>query len=262
MAEPSEAGTVERRAFVAAVLAAVSERRGRLDVVVTLLADLLGEVGADPQLHAARTTTERALLLGTLDTEELTEAVAGPAARTGQALPPDAVALLVKEAEGQAGALPLLQFTLEKLWRAIDDAPTRPIAELLGDLGGVGGALANEAESLYRRLHPEPPKSPTYPEPPPIAAQVRARRVFSRLLQTRDGQVLGRRRQTRGSVRRRDVASRRAGGNGPRCRASRRTQPTCPAGMMTNEAQGCKTQSRGRRARRPNAEQVVGGSRR
>jgi hypothetical protein len=124
MAEESEAGTVERRAFVAAVLGAASERRGRLDVVVTLRADLLGEVGADPQLQTALTTTGRALLVGALDAEELAEAVAGPAARTGRPLPPDAVALLVREAEGQAGALPLLQFTLEKLWKAIDDAPT------------------------------------------------------------------------------------------------------------------------------------------
>ena len=196
MAEESEAGTAERRAFVAAVLGAASERRGRLDVVVTLRADLLGEVGADPQLQTALTTTGRALLVGALDTEELSEAVAGPAARTGRPLPPDAVALLVREAEGQAGALPLLQFTLEKLWKAIDDVPTRPIAELLGEMGGVGGALANEAESLYRGLHPAWPKSPDASEPSPSAAQMRARRTFSRLLQTRKGQVLGRRRQT------------------------------------------------------------------
>ena len=196
MAEESEAGTAERRAFVAAVLGAASERRGRLDVVVTLRADLLGEVGADPQLQKALTTTERALLVGALDAEELAEAVAGPAARTGRPLPPDAVALLVREAEGQAGALPLLQFTLEKLWKAIDDAPTRPIAETLEELGGVGGALANEAESLYRGLHPAWPKSPDASEPSLSGAQVRARRTFSRLLQTREGQVLGRRRQT------------------------------------------------------------------
>ena len=196
MADSSDAGTAERLAFVAAVLAAASEQRGRLDVVVTLRADLLGEVGADPLLQTALTTTGRALLLGALDAEDLAEAVAGPAARTGRPLPPDAVALLVKEAEGQAGALPLLQFTLEKLWRAIDEAPTRPIAETLEELGGVGGALANEAESLYRGLHLAWPKSSDAPEPSPSAAQVRARRAFSRLLQTRDGQVLGRRRQT------------------------------------------------------------------
>lgn len=196
MADESEAGTAERRAFVAAVLGAASERRGRLDVVVTLRADLLGEVGADPQLQKALTTTGLALLVGALDAEDLAEAVAGPAARAGRPLPPDAVALLVREAEGQAGALPLLQFTIEKLWKAIDDAQTRPIAELLEELGGVGGALANEAESLYRGLHPAWPKSEDSPEPSPSAAQVRARRAFSRLLQTRDGQVLGRRRQT------------------------------------------------------------------
>lgn len=193
MADPSEAGMAERRAFVEAILDVASERRGRCDVLVTLRSDLLGEVGADPELQKAVTTTGRALLLGTLDADELAESVAGPAARAGRPLPPDAVALLVREAEGQAGALPLLQFTLTKLWKAVEDAPMRPIAELLNELGGVGGALAQEAESLYRALHPEPSKRE--PEPPPNAMQVRARRAFLRLLQTRDGQVQGRRRQ-------------------------------------------------------------------
>jgi len=195
MAEPSEAATAERRAFVAAILTAASERRGRVDVVVTLRSDLLGEAGVDPTLQQALTTTGRVLLVGSLDAEELAEAITGPSARAGRPLPPDAVALLVREAEGQAGALPLLQFTMEKLWRAIDDAPSRPIADLLRELGGVGGSLAQEAEALYRGLHPQRPKLPTDPEPPPSAAQLRARRAFSRLLQTRDGQVLGRRRQ-------------------------------------------------------------------
>jgi len=195
MAEPSEAATAERRAFVAALLKAASERRGRTDVVVTLRSDLLGEVGVDPALQQALMTTGRVLLVGSLDAEELAEAITGPAARAGRPLPADAVALLVREAEGQAGTLPLLQFTMEKLWRAIDDAPSRPIADLLCELGGVGGSLAQEAEALYRGLHPQRPKSPTDPEPLPSAAQVRARRAFSRLLQTRDGQVLGRRRQ-------------------------------------------------------------------
>ena len=193
MADLSEAGMAERRAFVEAILDVASERRGRCDVVVTLRSDLLGEVGADPELQKAVTTTGRALLLGTLDADELAESVAGPAARAGRPLPPDAVALLVREAEGQAGALPLLQFTLTKLWKAVEDAPMRPIAELLNELGGVGGALAQEAESLYRALHPEPSKRE--PEPPPNAMQVRARRAFLRLLQARDGQVQGRRRQ-------------------------------------------------------------------
>jgi len=73
--------------------------------------------------------------------------------------------------------------------------PSRPIADLLPELGGVGGSLGQEAEALFRGLHPQRPKSPTDPEPPLSAAQVRTRRACSRLLQTRDGQVLGRRRQ-------------------------------------------------------------------
>jgi hypothetical protein len=153
-------------------------------------------VGADPQLQTALTTTGRALLVGALDAEELAEAVAGPAARTGRPLPPDAVALLVREAEGQAGALPLLQFTLEKLWKAIDDAPSRPIAELLERAGRRRWCAGERGRVAVSRASSRLAEVPGCVRAVAERAQVRARRTFSRLLQTSEGQVLGRRRQT------------------------------------------------------------------
>ena len=79
--------------------------------------------------------------VGLFDGEELAEAGAGSVSRAGRPLPPDAVALLVRATEG----LPLLQLTLKKLRRALDDTLARPRADLLGELdelGGVGGPCA------------------------------------------------------------------------------------------------------------------------
>lgn len=185
--EKDETGeaTADRKAFVAAVLSAASEPKGRCDVVVTLRTDLFGELEADPALLRVVTTPGRALLLGALDADELAEAVAGPAARAGRPLPADAVGLLSQQAVGQAGALPLLQFTLAQLWDKLD--ANRAVADCLRELGGVGGALAQEAESLYQGLASllAQPAASRSPVPTPSPSQVRLRRVFVRLVRTR-----------------------------------------------------------------------------
>jgi hypothetical protein len=107
--DDSEAARSERRAFVETLLDAASASGGRLDVVVTLRSDALERTAEDPALQQMVTASGRALLLGALDRGELAEAIREPALLAGRALPADAVALLVREAEGQPGALPLLQ---------------------------------------------------------------------------------------------------------------------------------------------------------
>jgi tetratricopeptide (TPR) repeat protein len=195
--DESEAGKGERRAFVETLLDAASAASGRLDVVVTLRSDALERTAEDPALHQAVTASGRALLLGSLDRAELAEAVREPAVLAGRPLPADAVALLLGEAEGQPGALPLLQFAMQKLWAAQDAAPERPVAELLQELGGVGGALAKEAEALYLGLNPATGSTvPANASPPPNAAQLRIRRACVRLLHYRQGQIIGRLRPT------------------------------------------------------------------
>ncbi len=67
----------------------------------------------------------RALLLGSLDAEELAEAMAEPAARAELAPPLDKVAILVRESEGQTGTMFLLPFTLEKLRRTLGTTDRR-----------------------------------------------------------------------------------------------------------------------------------------
>jgi Novel STAND NTPase 1/Cache domain len=57
---------------------------------------------------------------------------------------------MVSQTEGREGALPLLQFALTRIWDGL--ARDIPAAETLAKLGGVGGALANEAERLYEEL--------------------------------------------------------------------------------------------------------------
>lgn len=87
---------------------------------------------------------------------ELKEAILLPAMRAargaGMPNPLDqaTVELLVQETIGRAGALPLLQFALNRIWDGL--AKGKAAAETLRELGGVGGALAAEADRLLDDL--------------------------------------------------------------------------------------------------------------
>jgi Novel STAND NTPase 1 len=56
----------------------------------------------------------------------------------------------VRETVGREGALPLLQFALTRVWEGLGQG--KPPADTLRELGGVGGALASEADLLLAEL--------------------------------------------------------------------------------------------------------------
>lgn len=141
----------ERWAFVATLLAAAQDPTQRVSVIVTMRSDFLGATQQQPALN--HLFSEQGFLVPAMQPAELAEAIAQPARRAGYDLNPAVVQLLVEETQGQEGALPLLQFALMQIWEGLREG-TDPAATL-ARLGGVGGALANEAQRLYGDLTPE-----------------------------------------------------------------------------------------------------------
>jgi hypothetical protein len=82
--------------------------------------------------------------------DELRRAIEQPAINAGHPIDAATVELLVAETAGREGALPLLQFVLTRTWEGMASgiAP----AQTIKDLGGVGGALAREAQQIYDGL--------------------------------------------------------------------------------------------------------------
>ncbi len=105
----------ERRQFIDLLLTAFGEPRGPLLAILTLRADFYDRPMAYPALGAALEARSRSVL--PLSVAELREAVERPAALPDVRLDfePDLVGDLLFEVAGQAGALPLLEFTLEQL---------------------------------------------------------------------------------------------------------------------------------------------------
>ncbi|KYF71949.1 SUMF1/EgtB/PvdO family nonheme iron enzyme, partial [Sorangium cellulosum] len=143
----------DEAAATAEALGALADGPGGLRVLATARSDFLTRLSALPGLTDA---ISRALyVLRPLTAARLREAVTGPAAAKGVSFESEAVVeALVQAALHAEGGLPLLQFALEELWEARDQARGVIPASALDAIGGVSGALARHADGVLARLPP------------------------------------------------------------------------------------------------------------
>jgi hypothetical protein len=119
--------------------------------VVALRADRLGELSAHPEF--ARIVEQSLYLLKAMDDNDLRAAIEGPARQAGLLLEPGLVDLLVRDVEGEPGALPLLSHALRETWERREGR----ILTVDGyqASGGIRGAVAQSAEEVYESATPE-----------------------------------------------------------------------------------------------------------
>lgn len=141
----------ERDAFVSLLSVAATERAPNVSIVLTLRSDFLGETHRHhPELN--RMIGLQHEIVTAMTTDEIRRAITEPASRAGRTLDLATVDLLLAEATDHEGALPLLQFTLTQIWDGLSLQPPRTPIETLQALGGVGGALAHQAQAIYEKL--------------------------------------------------------------------------------------------------------------
>jgi hypothetical protein len=123
----------------------------RAPVVIAVRSDHLGGLSADPTLSRL---AERGLhLVDALTGDDLREAIEQPAALAGLRLEAGLVDVLVRDCEGEPGALPLLSHALVETWRRRDG----PVLTVEGyrASGGIRVAVARTADRLYDSLPPD-----------------------------------------------------------------------------------------------------------
>ena len=135
----------------AGFFAALAEHAERAPLVVALRADRLGELTAHPGF--ARIVERGLFLLQGMGEDDLRAAIEGPARQAGLRLEPGLVDLLVRDVEGEPGALPLLSHALRQTWRRREGG-TLTVAGYRAS-GGIRGAVAQTAEQLYEGAPPE-----------------------------------------------------------------------------------------------------------
>ena len=154
----------ERHAFINNLLYAAAQRASYVSIVLTCRSDFIGKTHSHPTLN--RLLSEQGFLVPVMDEVALKEAIEKPAQPLGVTYDQATVSLLIEQTIGHEGALPLLQFALTRIWE--ERAKGKQPIDTLTELGGVGGALAHEAQQLYESLSPQ--------------AQQTAKRIFLRLV--------------------------------------------------------------------------------
>jgi WD40 repeat protein len=177
----------ERLRFVRVLLALARRRRdappggaGGALVVISVRADFYADCAEMDELRPL--LPDNQLMVGPLLEDELRLAITRPAAAAGCAVEPGLTELLLSDlglrpgragsrASYEPGALPLLGYALQATWGRRSDR-TLTVAGYR-TAGGIHGAIANEAERIYRDYPP--------------GTQQMVRRVLLRLVSVRTG---------------------------------------------------------------------------
>ena len=136
-----------RSVFIDALLDAAG---GGVYVILALRADFYGHCASYPRLASA--LEERQALVGPMSEEELRRAIERPGEEAGLVLEPGFVEAVLRDVAGQPGALPLLSHSLLETWKRRSGRMMTVIGYLQS--GGVRGAIAKTAESVYDALSP------------------------------------------------------------------------------------------------------------
>jgi len=139
-----------RRQFIDSLLAATSDPRSRIRIMLTLRADFYDRPLMYPRL--AELMRSHAEVIVPMTASELERAIAGPAERVGLALEPGLTLAMINDILGRPAALPLLQYALSELYERRADRLLTVAA--YQESGGISGALARRADELFNALDP------------------------------------------------------------------------------------------------------------
>lgn len=172
----------ERNIFVENLLYAAHNYAKHVSVVLTMRSDFVRETHQHPKLGFL--LSQQGFLVPPMDERALQEAISQPAKNAGHPLDESTIQLLIEQTIGRNGALPMLQFALTQIWEGLSE--NKSPAQTLESIGGVGGALAGEAQRVYESLN--------------INEQEITQRVFLGLIQLGEGTRDTRRRSTLGEL--------------------------------------------------------------
>jgi uncharacterized delta-60 repeat protein len=142
---------VARQSFVDNLISLCQTPTAQHHVIITMRTDFETNISRLPNLQ---TVFEQGVMRITpFSASELREAIEAPAALIGLKFEEGVVDALLSDTLGEPAALPLLQFTLLKLWESRER--NRVTWEAYKKLGGGRQALARVADEFYNQLIPE-----------------------------------------------------------------------------------------------------------
>lgn len=141
----------KQRAFILTLLNLIQMPNTRHTVIITMRADLESQLVQIPALQAEYEKSQ--VRVTAMKANEMREVIEKPADLVGLKFEDNLVDEMIGEVLGKSAALPLLQFTLLKLWEHRDH--NRVTWEAYRKIGGGQDALANSADAFYDSLSAE-----------------------------------------------------------------------------------------------------------
>ena len=167
-----------RQAFLDGLARLVEAGLPAVKLVVAMRSDFFDRFDPHPRLLEL---LQPAFFVTSPDESELRLCIEQPAARHGVTFEAGLVPEILQDLKGRPGALPLLQYTLDLLWREDRPANDRILNTVnYRALGGIAGALKQRADELYERRAIDRQRTRT--EPRPAEQREAMRRVLLRLL--------------------------------------------------------------------------------
>lgn len=165
-------GHIGRRTAFVDGLARLAERtNSEVKIILTMRSEFFGGLSSHPEF--SKLVSQGLCLMRVMQDTELRAAIEQPAARNGVVFEPGLVNRIIADVRGQPGALPLLQYTLDRLWDEEDKEKDRTLKEATyHQLGGVEAALRGRADMLYALM------SAREGEPRSVAQKERIRLLF------------------------------------------------------------------------------------
>ncbi|MCH2049422.1 MAG: caspase family protein, partial [Trichodesmium sp. ALOHA_ZT_67] len=148
----------KRREFFDCFLSVLANEKtkNKFCLVLGMRADFLEQCSKYSGL--ATEIKEHQLLVTPLEKDEIEEAIKKPAELVGMGVEPKLVAQMAADFLRNPGSLPLLQYTLDALWKSATQGEDKSQYLTLASyekLGGIQGTLTKQADAVYEGLNKE-----------------------------------------------------------------------------------------------------------
>ncbi|MCY7320593.1 MAG: hypothetical protein LH660_02030, partial [Phormidesmis sp. CAN_BIN36] len=144
----------QRQNFIKSLTQIAESKDYSIKIVLAMRADFLGEFNPYPRF--GKLLQRQIHLVNAMPEDELELAIKGPAAKHGVRFEPGLAKEIVADVQGQAGSLPLMQYTLDRLWEYevnLDKLTDKLLnTQNYQALGKVRGALENHVNEIYGEL--------------------------------------------------------------------------------------------------------------
>lgn len=146
----------KRLSFLKSLMEAVEELGNKLCLVLVMRADFFGKCTEQEYSGLAQQIQQNLVTVTPMTREELEKAITQPAEMVELEIERELVTKIIEDLENSPGSLPLLEYTLQELWR--QKTVNRLTISEYTRLGGVNKVLENRANEVYHSLSPDKQK--------------------------------------------------------------------------------------------------------